>query len=285
MGVQAFSPSFFLPMAHFRCHIDRMRNDMCENSRKALVPGLLAIMILVSTCTQLFSVQADLNERLMAIQRRAQKPEADLNKLEAEALSLAHQFQSPADLGKIYFRIAQLYRNSLKPGDMRDNFTKMRDYSAKALEYPLDFRDHVTAYIDVGSATWGLANDTSEDWPRYRRDIAISFLSGLKLLIDNGAPSEPVPLLGVMKFDCLSQNDPECKAMREEHDRQEKAWDRAQEINKLQLLRATLTDNIVGVYTVDGQAIEELEEISSQTLKDDALVSSLLTKVKAARAH
>ena len=257
---------------------------MCENGRKALVPKLLAIMILANTGTQLFSTQADLNERLTAIERRAGKPGADLNKLEAEALKLTQQFQSPADLGKIYFRIAQLYRNFIKPGDMRDILTKMRDYSAKALGYPLGFHDHVRAYIDVGSAAWGLVNETSKDWPHYRRDIAISFLRGLKLLIDNGVPSEPVDLPGIIKFDCDDpQNDAICKALHEKHDRQVEARKRAQEINDLQLLRAGLTDNIVGAYTVDGQAIEELEEISSQILKDDALVSSLLTKVKAAR--
>lgn len=99
-------------------------------------------------------------------------------------------------------------------------------------------------------------------------------------------PSEPVALPGAGKFDCDDpQNDPICKALHEKHDRQEEARKRAEEINKLQLLRASLTDSIVGLYTVDGQAIEELEEISSQILKDDALVASLLAKVNAARAH
>jgi len=169
---------------------------------------------------------------------------------------------------------------------MRATLAKVRDYSAKALQYRLDFRDRVRAYMDMGSATWGLAEDTSEDWPRYRRDIAVSFLRGLKLLLDNGVPSEPVPLQGIIKFDCDDpQNDPECKALREEHDRQEKAWYRAQETNKLQLLRAGLIENIVGLYAVDGLAIEELEENLSQILKDDAMVSTLLTKVKAARSR
>jgi hypothetical protein len=275
-----------LNTAHSMGHIRRKRNDMCENSRKALVPGLLVIMNLANTGAQLFSVQADLNERLMAIERRVGKPGTDLNKLEAEALSLTRQFRSPSDLGKIYFRIAQLYRDSIKPGDMQDILTKIRDYSAKALEYPLDLHDHVRAYIDMGSAAWGLVNETSRDWPRYRPDIASSFLSGLKLLIDNGVPSEPVPLPGVDKIDCGDPQSPVCKAMQEDHDRQLAARRRAEEINKIQLLRATLTDNIVGVYTVDRQApIEELKEISSQILKDDALVSSLPTKVKAARAR
>ena len=59
---------------------------MRENNRKALVPGLMVMMMLADASAQLFSVQADLNERLAAIERHTRMPGADLKKLEAEGL-------------------------------------------------------------------------------------------------------------------------------------------------------------------------------------------------------
>lgn len=245
----------------------------------SFVSIMSATALFAAGCARLCYGQGNLDERLAAIEMQASKG-AQLGKLETEALKLIQDFRSPADTGKVYAHIAFL---CARPGANKQP-TKVIAYATMALKYPLELRDSVRIYLDLGSAiTSKYLTIGPSECLSHRREIVVPFLSGLKLLLDNGVPEEPVPSPGVMKFD-VPPDAPEYQQIVREHAQQMEARKRADALNELVHLRFVLTNEICGLYSQGTDAMAELQELSSQILKNDAVVIALLAKTKAERA-
>jgi hypothetical protein len=73
--------------------------------------------------------------------------------------------------------------------------------------------------------------------------------------------------------------------MLRERERQIDARKRAEALNELVQLRMILTHEIVGLYSIGAEGTEELKTLSSQILKDEAVVATLLKEVKTNRTR
>ncbi len=235
-------------------------------------------VLLTFGCARLSYGQNTLDKRLEAIEVQA-KQGVNMDKLEAEALKLIQDFQSPNDKGKIYSLITSLYASQ---GAMKQP-KKVITYATMALEYPLNTHNGGWMYLDWGLAIIVIYQSVDPlEYLKHRREIAVPLLTGLKLLLDNGVPEERVDLPGVGAYD-IPPNDPKYQEIVAEHERQMNARKSAETVNELVQLRGVLTSNIFGIYALGADATVELQQLSDQILKNNTAVAALLARVKAYR--
>ena len=244
-----------------------------------------SIIIMVTACVlfvtgvRLSYGQVTLDECLTSIEGKL-KNGVSLDDVEAQMLKLTQNFQSPKELGTIYVHVAALYSEK----DSMRAPAKVIACVTKALEYPLDPRDKVMMYLYWGTAIITQYQSAGQgEVLKHRPEIVMPFLNGLKLLIDDGIPENPVSLPAVGTFD-ISPDDSRYQEILAEHERQLKARERAEALEEMVRLRMILTRNIVDEYSVGMEATQELKEISGQIFRNDAAVGALLAKVIEKRA-
>jgi hypothetical protein len=244
----------------------------------AKVVQLLAMFLYSLVCAWPLGQQKSLNERLDQIERQAATG-TSLGKTEAEALELTKVYPSPKDVGTVYAHIAFMYARRSAPYQQT---AKVIAYATMALKYPVDLADEANVYLDWGTAImfkyW-----PGEEYLQHRREVVIPLLTGLKLLLDKGVPEKIGELPAVGKFD-VPENDPHYQEIVKKHQQQEEVRKKAEEINKLAIIRIALTSTIFSLYAFGADATPEMKELASQILKNDAAVAALAAKTKSERA-
>jgi hypothetical protein len=115
----------------------------------------------------------------------------DIQKLEDQCLLLLNDYNSPADKGKIYAKIALMYSGHGYSSLKSIRIAKTEEYCWKALEYPLDTLTTCETYSSLSGAQIAPYYERpAEEFARARKEAIVTCLTGLKLALDNNAPNE-----------------------------------------------------------------------------------------------
>jgi len=139
------------------------------------------------------------------------------------------------------------------------------------------------AEFDKGIAIYaGHLESSGEDYARLRREFILPMLNALKILLGNGVASEDAPpaLPAVNMFDA-PQDSPEYEALVKKHEEEMEAHSRAILLLELWNWRVVLMQNVVGYYSQPPYATDELRQLATEVLQDDAVVNALVQKVAA----
>lgn len=210
----------------------------------------------------------------------------DWAKLEAECLELTRDFNSPANLGRIYATIAGIYSDAgFTSKDVQ--LPKTIEYAKKALEYPLDVPTQCHMYGRWGDVLFGQAFDgPKEDMALMRREAIVPILRGLKIALDHNAPKESQNPPPVHLFDIGGPKDsPAYQRMVKKHEEQLAARKKVDLLNTLYSERWALTQRCITLYSQEPYDTAELIDLASEILPEhkDA-VDDLVAEVKAAIA-
>ena len=239
------------------------------------------LLITVCYASSAASVRGDELRKHLA-QIDMQKGRVDIEKLERQCLDLLDEYTSPADQGRIYAQIVRVHgQTGLKdPG-------KVAEYCQKALEYPLDVvtaarmngywasalrRPCVRRQVHSRESPWHKFPDT-------RKEIATLFLRGMKLILDEGGPTERQPLPPVDKFRCGPADSPYCQELVKKNKEQVRARRKAELENDLVLHRDILTEKCVYIYSQEPVDTKELATLAREILDDEDAVTELLARV------
>lgn len=117
-----------------------------------------------------------------------------------------------------------------------------------------------------------------EEYATGRKEVAALRLQGLAVLLDNGVPSERPEVPSVSKF---LYRGPEYQAVLQKHEEELEAHKKAMLLEKLVGWRRNLTGNIVGSYSNQPYAVDELRQLATEILKNDAVVGEIVAQVEA----
>lgn len=195
-----------------------------------------------STFTE--AIQTVLQNEIDANIGQADVAGANLIQHEQALLSLVAKYQSPADKGKIFAAIAQLY--SRAEGDQTSQAIK---YCEEALRHPLDATDTCNTYILLGNAldrqprSCGRPMNANE-----RKKIAGPYIRAWDILLQNiNVNTRVAPPSGGFKYD-VPENDPGYSEVKKKHDAvMAKSKESAQQ-NKLLDIKRLLTAKTLQLY-------------------------------------
>jgi len=125
---------------------------------------------------------------------------------------------------------------------------------------------------------------TGEEYARGRRESVVPMLNALKILVDNGAPPEEAQpyLPSAGGFFVVGPHDtPQYAALVKEHEEQWEARRKAEVLLDAWSLRWIVVHNIAGYYMQPPYATDELRQLATDILKDQALVNTLVQKAEA----
>jgi len=205
---------------------------------------LIAILIIAACigCSKAPSVKPaekpekaeELEKELAPIRSRNVGKGTDWGKLERECLDLIGDFNSPANLGRIYATIARIYSEKGYTSS-EVQIPKVIEYSKKALEYPLDVPTQCHMYGRWGGALMAQGlRGPEEDRVLMRRKAIVPVLRGLKLALDQKAPKEIQEVPAVDMFDFSGpESHPSYQKMLKEHEEQVAARKKADLLNTL----------------------------------------------------
>ena len=211
----------------------------------------------------------------------------DWARLEAECLELIEDFNSPANLGKIYATIAGIYSDTgFTSKDVQ--LPKTIEYAKKALEYPLDVPTKCHMYgrwadVLIVKALRG----PQEDMVEKRREAIVPILQGLKLALDYNAPKEMPKPLAVDLFTLRGDiNSPANQKMLKKHEEQVAARKKADFLETLYFKRESLMRKCITLYSQKPYDTNELIDFASKILsKRKDVVEELVSELRAAIAE
>lgn len=137
-------------------------------------------------------------------------------------------------------------------------------------------------YFDEGNAQAAkYIGVSSDEYAKARKEFIVPMLNALKLLLENGIPKDDArPVVpGIDRFD-LPTGDPGQEAALKKQTEQIEARKIALLMNDLISLRVMLVRNIAGYYLQEPYATDELRQLASDTLKNDAAVGELMAEVE-----
>jgi len=213
---------------------------------------------------------------------------ASLLEMDRLAAKLFQEFPDPVERGQIYYQLAHVH------GQSGLHFPeKVREYSRKALELPLQPEQRFTLYVYWGDAHRVERGAVSA--PEKRRRAAVRYLEGLKLLLPYKLPDKAPELPVVNKLGAhMPSGDPadptflrEMQRYLREKDAHDKAWAarlQAEFIGKLVWQREVLAGQIVSLYHQDQAAWGEIRQLASAVLGDRTAVERLLAAVRSGKA-
>lgn len=138
------------------------------------------------------------------------------------------------------------------------------------------------SYFDEGNAQAAMHfRDNTEEYANARKEFIIPILNALRLLVENGITKDDNrPLVPyIEKFD-MAIDSPERELALAANNEQIKARKIALLTNELISYRMLITRNIAGYYVQPPYAINELRQLASDTLKNDAVVQELIAEVE-----
>jgi len=123
---------------------------------------------------------------------------------------------------------------------------------------------------------------SGEKYAKGRRQFIVPMLKALKILLGNGVASEDAPpaLPAVNMFDA-PQDSPEYEALVKKHEEEMEAHSRAILLLELWNWRVVLMQNVVGYYSQPPYATDELRQLATEILQDDAVVKEIMDRVAA----
>lgn len=208
----------------------------------------------------------------------------DVQKLEDKCLELLKDHNSPEDKGKIYAKIALMYagKGYSSPNDIR--IAKTTEYCNKALENPLDLITTCEMYSRLSTSEIHPYIFSSEtEFAKARKEAIVTCLKGLKLVLDNNAPTDlnQIQKTGVFAY-MVNPNNPDYNRIVQEHQRQLELHNKGQFEEKLYILRRSLLDGCANIYAYKRpHDTNELENFAREILKghDDA-IDEIMSKVR-----
>ncbi len=224
----------------------------------------------------------ELEKGLAAIRSQNVGKGTDWAKLEAESLELAKDFDSPADLGRIYATIARIYSDAgFTSKDAQ--IPKTIEYAKKALGYPLDVPTQCYMYGKWGGALIAKSSGyPKEEMAKVRREAVVPILRGLKLALDNKAPKEiqEPPLFKI--FHLYGQkNSPYNQKQLKKQEEQVAIQEKVKLLNELYIQRLALTQRCVTLYSRKPYETDELFDMASEILaKHKDFVEELVSEVE-----
>ncbi len=229
----------------------------------------------------------ELKKKLAAIRSQNVGKGTDWAKLEGECLELIKDFNSPANLGKIYATIVRIYSDTgFTSRDVQ--LPKTIEYAKKALEYPLDVPTKCHMYGKWAGALIAKAlHGPEEDMIEIRREAIVPILRGFKLALDNKAPKEMQEPLGVDLFTLIGDiNSPANQNLLRKHKEQLAARKKVDLLNTLSLERWAFTQKCITLYSQKPYDTAELIDLASKILpKHKDVVDELVAEVKASIAQ
>lgn len=248
----------------------------------------LLILGMLASCAQALRAESDLDKALAAVERQREKG-ADLKVIEEQCLSLLKTYTRPEDAGRIYAQIPILYQRGY-PGDNSERraglpVERVIGYCIKALQHPLDLTTKAWMYEIWGSVLnhLGKHNDAAE-YPPARRIAMLPLLTGLKLLLDDGVPSDtpsyperqstPIPGTTTYKED-LPKFQQYLAAVA-----------RYRELIDLTGIRKQITRTVISAYTEPHyHNTQELRELATLVLQDKQVVDDIVKQVEDNISH
>jgi hypothetical protein len=245
----------------------------------ARIHWLLCIRVLVFIFALAQSGYCDyskepLEQHLTHITAQAAAAGVDIQRLEKHCLELLKDYNSPADKGAIYSKIALMYAGSgsSSPTDIR--IAKTIEYCRMALAEPLDRITTLEMYSHLSDSQIARFRATPEDkFVKARREIIVTSLIGFKMALDMNAPKPITGQAGVGVYG--TDNNSVMKknqqfGIQPEGDNQ----------SKLGMLRQELMGACVELYSRQPYDANELETCAHRILKghDDA-VAELMAAV------
>jgi hypothetical protein len=124
---------------------------------------------------------------------------------------------------------------------------------------------------------------TGEEYARGRRESVVPMLKALKILVQSGAPSEEDEpwLPAVSPVFVIPADSPEHAAALKRYAEQWEARRKAEVLLDAWSLRWIIAHNIAGYYMQPPYATDELRQLATDILKDQALVNTLVQKAEA----
>ena len=154
---------------------------------------------------------------------------------------------------------------------------------SSSVDTPEQLLDSVKSYSDQACSIQLQYIESNEtEFGAGRKEWAPLRLQGLALLLDNGVPSERPEVPNVNKFHYGgSRDEPEYQALLQKHEEEVEAHKKAMLLEKLVRWRGELTGNIVGSYSNQPYAVDELRQLAGEILKNDAAVGEIVAQVEA----
>jgi len=146
-------------------------------------------------------------------------------------------------------------------------------------------RKHTMGLYNESTAPLGFHWIKAKNGPQLRREFAAKALMALKTLVDYGVPdenNEPVEvrdirLVSAPLYGEDSYREAMMKKLREAHE----ARKNVVALDLLWIDRITITQGIVNAYRKEPHATEELRELATSSIHNDAVVRDLIAKVEA----
>lgn len=224
--------------------------------------------------TPAFASAQTLQQDLHALDLLRKGFDTDLDAVNRRGDELLEKYEEPQEQAQVYFMLAHVHSQS---GMQRPK--EIRTLAKKALESKLiapDQRATLYSYL----ASTHEADREVKDFAERRRKAIAPLLAGLKELtafnLPEKAPELPLLVPGVI-------GDREAvERRRAEAERAQAARERAKRIGELIFRRNVLRDQIKGLYLREPPADDELQELASEVLGDEA-IGELLTAIKTER--
>jgi hypothetical protein len=209
-----------------------------------------------------------------AVYGQYMRADTTIEKLEQEYLDLLRLPLSPEQRGVVFSKMASMYAS---PGG-REYSDTAATYCEETLSYPLAADVAGDVYVCWATALQGHYRDwRGARYPIARRRIMAPVLAGLRLVLDAGAPAQPVQLPSVDMYSVLGPR----AVFEKRHAEQMAARKKAEALYKLHDSRRALVDACTWLYRQPPADPDELQRLLTQALpKYPDVVQQIMTELK-----
>ncbi len=194
--------------------------------------------------------------------------DTQLRRVDQLGQELLQKYSGGREQGAIYYQLAHIHAQSgLREPD------RVIAYASKALAFPLDPSQRMRMYVYWGDAA--RLKQGRSPTAAQRKEVALTYLQGLKETSRYQLPDTPPELPGVSPYDVDGPPAVVEKA-RQEHKREMDARKEAEFQREMIQHRKVLTQQLVDLYSRKPYATEELEQLARQILGDPAAVERLM---------
>jgi len=175
--------------------------------------------------------------------------QTDLGTLEARFLDLLRKHDSPTEKGQIYAATAFLFFRT----DASEYLPEILEYSKKALAHPLPPVEATLTYRRCADALmFKYSGAKGEAFTAGRREMASFYLNAIKVAVDN---------MGTTPRNVKSYMLPPLQ-------------------NELLIQRHGVSELLVGLYTRQPYATQELKRLATEIVKNDKAVDELVQDIE-----
>ena len=234
----------------------------------------------------------DLNEefRKQLLRIRSKGIEAstlkDYEALEAQALSLLEDHNTPTEKGMIYATICWAYSAAGygRSDEGEAKLSKTIKYGKQAIEHPIpDVLVSCRVHGNLAGAMFVKArNGPQERFADARREAIAPCLKGLKIALDNKAPKErPKPPPPIFVPHSITPNKESRKKELAEYERQLAEWKEFRHFYALQVERHALAAQCITFYSQEPYDTQEFQEHAQKILVGhDEAINDLIVQIE-----